>query len=233
MSLLKKRSGFLSVTALCSAAMGAAASFLSAGLGQAGNAIPTALFGGAAALFALELALVLAALGLFLGRAGALPWALAGVAAFFACAALYGLLYLGCMLAVPQLLLNLDGAAAGRSLTSWLGLGLEAVFFPLPWTLALACAAPQGPARGLKTLLLHFYGWVACLAAAQALAAPPLARLPQLPGLALQALVSGAVYFAGVALAAGRLRRAFLNPPSGPLAGSAGAEASCEEPALV
>ncbi len=156
MSLLKKRSGFLAVTALCSAAMGAAASFLSAGLGQAGNAIPTALFGGAAALFGLELALVLAALGLFLGRAGALPWALAGVAAFFACAALYGLLYLGCMLAVPQL-----------------------------------------------------------------------------PGLVLQALVSGAVYFAGVALAAGLRRRAFLNLPSGPLAGSAGAEASCEEPALV
>lgn len=70
MSLLKKRSCFLAITALCSAAMGAAASFLSAGLGQAGNAIPTALFGGAAALFGLELALVLAALGLFLGRAG-------------------------------------------------------------------------------------------------------------------------------------------------------------------
>ncbi len=232
MSAMQRKPVFFAAAALCSFGLGAAASLALGGALQKGAAAgPGAVWG--AALFLFALWGLLWALASYLARSWAALRALAGAASFLACLALYGLLYFGFLLAVPPLLLTLDGQAAGLSLTHWLGLGVQALFFPLPWVAALAWAAPQGMVRGLGVLLIHFYGWMAGLAVLEALAAPLCARVPGLPGLLLQGFLSGAVYLAGALLAAARLRRGLSPLPPAPLAAAAESAASSQEPSLV
>ena len=216
---------------LCSCMIGESASKSLVGALQKGASGPGTVWG--AALFLFALWGLLWALASYLARSWAALRALAGAASFLACLVLYGLLYFGFLLAGPPLRLTRDGPAAGLSLTHWLGLGVQALFFPLPWVAALAWAAPQGMVRGLGVLLIHFYGWMAGLAVLEALAAPLCARVPGLPGLLLQGFVSGAVYLAGALLAAARLRRRLSPLPPAPLAAAAESAASSQEPSLV
>ena len=176
MSAMQRKPVFFAAAALCSFGLGAAASLALGGALQKGASGPGTVWG--AALFLFALWGLLWALASYLARSWAALRALAGAASFLACLVLYGLLYFGFLLAVPPLLLTLDGQAAGLSLTHWLGLGVQALFFPLPWVAALAWAAPQGMVRGLGVLLIHFYGWMAGLAVLEALAAPLCARVP-------------------------------------------------------